>query len=76
MLFPALPIKAVDTTGAGDTFNAALAVAVSEGKTLREAIVFATNASAHSVAIPHVMQSLPTRAELEKEFMICTPVNL
>jgi len=76
MLFPALPIKAVDTTGAGDTFNAALAVALSEGKTLCEAVEFATNASAHSVAIPHVMQSLPTREELEKEFMTCTPVNL
>lgn len=76
LLFPALPIKAVDTTGAGDTFNAALAVALSEGKNLREALEFATNASAHSVAIPHVMQSLPTRDELEKEYMTCTPKKL
>lgn len=76
LLFPALPIKAVDTTGAGDTFNAALAVALAEGKTIRDAVEFATNASAHSVAIPHVMQSLPRREELEREFMGCTPVNL
>ena len=75
-LFPALPIKAVDTTGAGDTFNAALAVALSEGRSLRDAVEFATNASAHSVAIPHVMQSLPLREELEKKYMTCVPVKI
>ena len=62
--------------GGGVVLDAlALAVAVAEGKTLRKAVEFATNASAHSVAIPHVMQSLPTREELEREFMICTPVK-
>lgn len=34
------PDSLVDTVGAGDTFNAATILALSEGKTLHEAIVF------------------------------------
>lgn len=67
-LFPALPVKAVDTTGAGDTFNAALAVAISRGQTISEAIEFATNASAWSVCRKHVMGSLPRAHELEANY--------
>lgn len=68
LLFPALKVKAVDTTGAGDTFNAALAAALGRGESLRRAIVHATNASAWSVSRPHVMDSLPTAKELEEVF--------
>src|SRR5699024_9801176 len=39
----------VDTTGAGDTFNAALAVSILEGKTMQECVEFANLAS--SIAI-------------------------
>ena len=35
-------VEAVDTTGAGDTFNGALAVALSEGRPLSEAVRFLT----------------------------------
>ena len=73
LLFPALPVKAVDTTGAGDTFNAALAVAVSGGKTLTEAMEYATNASAWSVSRAHVLDSLPTARELEENYRKVTP---
>lgn len=64
LVFPALPVTAVDTTGAGDTFNAALAVALSRGQTIAEAIEFATNAAAWSVCRNHVLDSLPTANEL------------
>ena len=59
---PAPAVKAVDSTGAGDTFNAVLAVWLAEGEGLREACVAANEASAQSVAVRFVMPSLPRRA--------------
>lgn len=76
LLFPALQVKAVDTTGAGDTFNAALAVAISRGKPITEAIEFATNASAWSVSRNHVLDSLPTDQELESNYRKVVPCPL
>lgn len=76
LLFPALPVKAVDTTGAGDTFNAALAVALSRGGTLARAVEFAVNASAWSVGRSHVLASLPTARELAAVFRKVTPVRV
>ena len=64
LLCPARKVAAVDTTGAGDTFNAALTVALGKGRTLREAAAYATDASAYSVSRPHVMESLPTAQDL------------
>lgn len=76
LLYPARTVRAVDTTGAGDTFNAALAVALGKGKTLQEATVWAINASAYSVRFPHVLQGLPTAAQLEGFFQDVTPIPL
>lgn len=64
-LCPACPVCPVDTTGAGDTFSAALAVALCEEKDLREAICFAQHAAALSVQKYGVIDSLPYRAEVE-----------
>jgi ribokinase len=64
-----IPVPAVevqDTTGAGDCFNAALAVALGEGRVLREAVRFANAAASLSVQIPGVVESLPVRADVEK----------
>lgn len=75
-LFPARKVSAVDSTGAGDTFNAALAVALGQGKDLAEAISYATNASAFSVQKPHVMQSLPDFQELAAWMQPISPIKL
>ena len=54
-------VKAVDSTGAGDTFNAVLAVRLAEGETLHDACVAANEEAARSVAVKYVMPSLPRR---------------
>ena len=59
---PAPAVKAVDSTGAGDTFNAVLAVRLAEGEELREACVAANEAASQSVAVRFVLPSIPRRA--------------
>ena len=63
---PAPQVTAVDTTGAGDSFTSALAVAISEGRDFHECVKFATASGSHSVGIAGVIDSLPTREEIEK----------
>lgn len=58
-------VEAVDTTAAGDVFNGALAVALSEGRTLVDAARFATAASAIAVTRLGAQTSVPTRAEVD-----------
>ena len=62
-VIPAPKAKAVDSTGAGDTFNAVLATRLAEGETLHDACVAANAAAAQSVAVKYVMPSLPKRGE-------------
>ncbi|WP_053371959.1 ribokinase [Paenibacillus sp. FJAT-27812] len=61
---PGKKVEAVDTTGAGDTFNGALAVKLSEGSTLAEAVKFAVAASALSVTKLGAQSGMPSRAEV------------
>ncbi|GIU73117.1 MAG: ribokinase [Bryobacteraceae bacterium] len=63
---PAFSVEAVDATAAGDTFNAALAVALSEGMPLAEALRFANAAAALSVTRLGAQTSIPTREEVER----------
>jgi ribokinase len=62
---PAFPVEAVDATAAGDTFNAALAVAQCEGLPVADALRFANAAGAMSVTRAGAQASVPTRAEVE-----------
>ena len=64
---PAFPTQAVDTTAAGDVFNGALAVALDEGKSLKEAVVFATAASSIAVSRMGAQSSAPERTEVEQK---------
>jgi ribokinase len=57
-------VEAVDTTAAGDTFNGALVVALSEGKTIQESIAFANKAASISVTRIGAQSSVPYRKEI------------
>ncbi len=63
-LVPAPRVDAVDTTAAGDVFNGALAVALSEGTALIPAAEFAVRAAAISVTRRGAQASAPTREEV------------
>ncbi len=63
--FFAAPIcQAIDTTAAGDVFSGALVVAISEGKSILEAVPFACQAAALSVCKMGAQSSAPYRYEL------------
>ena len=63
---PAVAPKAVvDTTGAGDSFTAALAVALAEGQSIDAATRFAARAGAHTVTVAEVIPALPHRDDLD-----------
>jgi ribokinase len=63
---PAFKVEAVDTTAAGDTFCGAFAVALVEGKSLKEALQFASAAAAISVTRMGAQPSAPTRKEIDE----------
>lgn len=65
MEFSGFAVRAVDTTAAGDTFNGALAVALSEGRSLAEAAKFANAAGALSVTKPGAIPSVPMRTDVD-----------
>jgi ribokinase len=58
-------VQAVDTTAAGDTFNAALAVALSERQPIEAAMRFANRAAALSVTRLGAQSSAPSRDEVD-----------
>ncbi|MFD1543323.1 ribokinase [Nonomuraea guangzhouensis] len=62
---PAVRVKAVDTTAAGDTFVGALAVARTEGLPAAVALRFASAAAALSVQRAGASTSMPSRAEID-----------
>jgi len=63
-LWPAPRVKAIDTTGAGDAFNAALAVALAEGLPLAEAGRLAVTAGALCVTRAGAQPSMASREEV------------
>jgi ribokinase len=63
---PALQVRAVDTTAAGDVFNGALAVALAENQPVGDALRFASAAAALSVTKLGAQPSAPKRADIEK----------
>jgi len=63
---PGFRVAAVDTTAAGDTFNAAFAVALSESRPIEDALRFANAAAAISVTRMGAQASVPTREEVDQ----------
>lgn len=62
---PALKVKAVDATAAGDTFCGAVCVALAEGRSITDAVTFANRAAAVTVTRMGAQSSLPYRREVE-----------
>ena len=65
LVSPPFAVQAVDSTAAGDTFNAALAVALVEGAAMEDALRFANAAAAVSVTRAGAETSAPARAEVD-----------
>lgn len=63
---PAIKVDAVDTTGAGDTFNGAFGFAISEGLEIEEALSFATISSSLSVQKFGAQGGMPTLEEIKE----------
>jgi ribokinase len=63
-LVPGIKVTPVDTTAAGDVFNGALAVAISEGQGLKDAVIFANKAASISVTRMGAQASVPYRNEI------------
>ena len=64
-MIPAHVVEAVDTTAAGDVFNGALSVALSEGADMVKAVAFACHAAAISVTKMGAQSSAPYRSEVQ-----------
>jgi ribokinase len=64
--FPAFPVRAVDTTAAGDAFNGGLAVALARGHEMPAAILYASAVAALSVTKRGAQPSLPNGEQVEE----------
>lgn len=65
VVVPSYEVEVVDTTGAGDTFNAAFAVSLAEGKSIIDSLTFANGAAALSVTGFGAQGGMPFREEVE-----------
>jgi ribokinase len=63
---PGRRVEVVDTTGAGDAFSGALAVALAEGQALTDAVRFATVAASIQVTRMGTAPAMPRRSEVEQ----------
>jgi ribokinase len=66
IIIPGFNVEAVDTTGAGDTFNGALAVGLTQKKDIKEAVLFANAAAALSVTKLGAQPSVPSLDEINQ----------
>ncbi len=65
-MIPAYPVKAADTTGAGDAFSGALTAALAEGKELFAAAAFGNAAASLAVQKFGTAPALPRREEIDR----------
>jgi len=65
---PAIPVKAVDTTGAGDTYLGYVLAGIDNGESIAEAMKTASHAAAVQVTRPGASAAIPFREELQLDF--------
>ena len=63
---PAFVVDAIDSTGAGDAFNGALACALAEGVTIEAAVEMAIAAGALATTVRGAQPSMPARGEIDR----------
>jgi len=63
---PALPVKAIDPVGAGDAFNAGLAVGLAEKRSMLDAICLGITAASLSTEKRETIESYPRRSEVDR----------
>lgn len=63
---PSREVTVVDTTGAGDSFNAGFSYALASGKSVAEAAAFASAVAALAVTKLGAQAGMPTRTEVEQ----------
>jgi ribokinase len=73
---PAPRVEAVDTVGAGDAFNGALAVALGEDRPLADAVAWASAAAALAVTRPGAQSALPHRDAIDRLAISLGPSRL
>jgi ribokinase len=66
MRVPALPVTAIDTVGAGDTFCGYLAAGLAEGLSLEDALTLAAKAASLACTKPGAQPAIPLRAEVAR----------
>ena len=71
VVIPTYKVKVADTTGAGDTFNSAFAIALVEGKAIYESLKFANRAASLSVTKFGAQGGMPTRTEVVEKMQNC-----
>jgi len=64
--FPAVTVKAIDTTAAGDAFIAGMIWSLSEGNDLKTSVGIANEVAGYAVTILGAQPSLPTREQFEQ----------
>lgn len=65
-LYPGYQVQAVDTTAAGDSFNAGLAAALARGASIEEAIPYANAVAALSTTAAGAQGAMPTAEEVDR----------
>lgn len=65
LMVPGFTVDAVDTTAAGDSFNAGFAAALAEGRTVPDAVLFANAVGALSTTAAGAQSAMPNREQAE-----------
>ena len=69
-LQPCVKVNAIDTTGAGDSFNGAFSVALAQNKEIKNAISFANRVAALTTTKRGSQPAMPTLSDINEHFII------